>query len=29
MNGYLVKLNKPLALRHSLLDKDSIEVFHI
>ena len=29
MNGYPVKLNKSLALRHSLFDKNRIEVLHI
>ena len=29
MNGYLVQLHKPLALRHALLDENRIEVFHI
>lgn len=26
MNGYLVELHKPLALRHALLDENRIEV---
>ncbi len=29
MNGYLVQLYKPLALRHALLNENRIEVFHI
>lgn len=28
MNGYLVQLYKSLALRHALLNKNRIEVFH-
>ncbi len=29
MNGYLVQFHKPLGLRHTLLNKNGIDVFHI